>query len=154
MKLNNKVEISIFDFFKHGKFDYIKLGQTKEWILDNFPDPDGQNKYRSGDIWQYGNIEFHFSENKLFLIFSDRLDNFNGGENLLVNNWILDEDDSSLIHILRILNENDIDYKKKTFNTNTIKVTLESGVTLDFYNLDEVKNENINNYRMIGFALS
>jgi integrase len=31
-KFDKKIEINIFDFFKYGKFDYIKLGQTKEWI--------------------------------------------------------------------------------------------------------------------------
>ena len=151
MKLDNKIEISIFDFFKYGKFDYITLEQTKEWILNNFPDPDSQSKYKWGDIWQYGNIEFTFSENKLVSIFSDKFDNFNGGDNLLIDNWILDEKDSNLIHILKILNENNIDYKKKTFNSDNIKITLESGVTLCFYNLDEMENTNINAYKMIAF---
>ncbi|EHC1583774.1 hypothetical protein JT374_001857, partial [Listeria monocytogenes] len=60
MKLNKPVEIEMETFIQKGEFDCIKIGQTKEWILNNFPDPDsisniGHNLY----IWLYGNIEFH-----------------------------------------------------------------------------------------------
>ena len=62
MKLETKINIDILDFIKNGKFDYIKLGQTKEWILNNFPDPDILDfKY---NIWTYGNIEFHWNEKR------------------------------------------------------------------------------------------
>jgi hypothetical protein len=42
MRPDKKIEIGIFYFFKYGKFDCVKLGQTKEWFLDNFPDADSE----------------------------------------------------------------------------------------------------------------
>ncbi|EHH6118450.1 hypothetical protein J8O47_002069 [Listeria monocytogenes] len=50
MKLNKPVEIEMETFIQKGEFDCIKIGQTKEWILNNFPDPDsisniGHNLY-------------------------------------------------------------------------------------------------------------
>ncbi len=74
MKLNCKLELNILDFFKSGIFDFIKLGQSKDWILANFPDPDdfGMGKdLKSAAIWRYGNIEFYFSNEILVMIFSD-----------------------------------------------------------------------------------
>lgn len=41
MKLSHKISIIFLDFFKTGRFDCLKLGQTKEYIVHNFPDPDG-----------------------------------------------------------------------------------------------------------------
>ena len=40
MEYKNKIKVSIKDFFLDGKFDFIEIGQSKEWILNNFPKPD------------------------------------------------------------------------------------------------------------------
>ena len=103
MKLNNFIEIDILDFFKTGKFDYLKLGHSKEWILNNFPDPDdfgmGENLL-TAKIWFYGNIELHFDKSELFLIFSENINDLNGGQFLKLNKWILDEQNGYHLHIL------------------------------------------------------
>lgn len=39
MILKEPIEIDFVEFFKTGKFDHLKLGQTKDWILTHFPDP-------------------------------------------------------------------------------------------------------------------
>ena len=145
MKLDKKIDVDILDFLKYGKFDYIKLGQTKDWILNNFPDPDDQSK----SILKYGDIEFHFDENILFLIFSEDFNNFelNGGKKINVINWIFNElSELTLINVLKLLNEKDINYKKDE-NKWFIKIRLESGVELTFDN-DEIENLNKNNYIM------
>ncbi len=118
MKLKSPITINFLDFFKRGKFDFIKLGQTKEWILNNFPDPDDYNTEfikRKFAIWRYGNIEFHFNDsNELFLIYSDYISTLNGGKNLLLEKWILtDYNKLKLSHVLAELNKESIDYKKK-----------------------------------------
>ena len=76
MKLAEPIKIDLLSFIKTGKFDCIKLGKTKEWIIHNFPDPDGFSKeIYDCRIWLYGNIEFHFRKDAtLFLIFSDYID--------------------------------------------------------------------------------
>lgn len=76
MKLKDPIQVDLLEFFRIGKFDYLKLGQTKEWIINNFPDPDGMNTdtYES-PIWVYGNIELHFNDDEtLYLIYSDYID--------------------------------------------------------------------------------
>lgn len=70
MDIKDKIKIDFLEFFKFGKFDFIKLGQTKEWILNNFPEPDSRfdsEMLKNGcDIWTYGDIEFHFTGQELF----------------------------------------------------------------------------------------
>lgn len=95
MKFNTKIHIVFLDFIKHGKFDVIKLGQSKEWILNNFADPDkfDENpwifKRSNCSIWTYGNIEFHFDkENNLWLIFSDYLEQLDGGKYKYSVRWL------------------------------------------------------------------
>ena len=42
MQLPRPISIDMLDFLRDGRFDCIEPGQTKEWILNNFPDPDGK----------------------------------------------------------------------------------------------------------------
>ena len=157
MKLEQKIEINIFDFFKYGKFDYIKLGHTKEWIINNFPDPDDFTANdlfeKRCNIWRYGDIEFHFTGNTLSLIYSDKLGvEFNGGESLIIDKWILNTPNLKLIKALEILNENDINYEKKE-EWGGINLKLESGVKLLFHNFAEIDELNKNDYELFAFGL-
>ena len=136
MKLQTKIKIDFWDFIKNGKFDCIKLGQTKEWILNNFPDPDNfsadflSSKY---NIWTYGNIEFHFNKSsELFLIYSDYLDKLDGGDNLELNKWIFETFPKlNLIYVITKLNEQEIDYCKSSEQF-CVRLTTKNGVELGF----------------------
>jgi hypothetical protein len=153
MQLDKKIEINLFDFFKFGKFDYIKLGQTKEWILNNFPNPDSRWNDESNGIWTYGNIEFHFHRNILFLIFCENFKNFNAGNNIIIDKWLLKRlNKLKLINILEKLNTNNIDYTK-TEDKLGIKLTLESKIELTFENINDIENLDKNNYELSTFGL-
>jgi hypothetical protein len=41
MKLPTKIPIDMREVCRTGRFDCLRIGQTKELILSNFPDPDG-----------------------------------------------------------------------------------------------------------------
>lgn len=148
MKLQSKIEIDFLTFFKSGKFDYIKLGQTKEWILNNFPDPDDfgiGNSISNAKIWRYGTIEFHFDEShKLFLIYSDYIKDLAGGDNIELDKWILGNYSKlRLSYVLKELNKAKIDYCK-TSDSLGIKLKLKSGVELGFLETydEEIKDPN------------
>ena len=154
MKLNNKIEIDFLEFFKTGKFDYLKLGQTKEWVRNNFPDPD--HKEFEHNIWQYGNIELHFYEDELFLIFSDYLQVLSGGKSLELKKWILDTPDLlTLEYVISKLNEEKIDFTKVHHKIckNVIEITItDSNVQLTFIDYDEA-DINPNQYMLSSFGL-
>jgi hypothetical protein len=173
MTLTTPIEIDLLTFFKTGKFDYLKVGQTKEWIINNFPDPDEvyTNSYDS-PIWFYGDIELHFNDtNELFLIFSDHIDTLQGGNSLRLNKWILDEPEKlTLEYVVHYLNQERINYKvmhgtlSSGYSSASI-VMVPSGVSLNFsltekddedYEayLHRSKTENANTFLMHSFSLT
>ena len=97
MQPNDKITIDLYDFFRSGKFDYLRIGQSRDWILANFPDPDDWSSERKrpgmmhARIWRYGNLELHFVEDKLSMIFSDYIDDLDGGNGLTLDKWLLAE---------------------------------------------------------------
>lgn len=157
MKMDKPIEVDLLEFFRSGKFDYLKLGQTKTWILNNFPDPDSgfdaEMQSHGFDIWTYGNLELHFENEKLFLIFTDNFDGFTGGKALSIKPWILDNwDNLNVLYVLKMLNEQNIDYKKKTDQFGVL-IRLNSGVELTFENLKEIEGLSPNEFMLTSFAL-
>ena len=159
MNLPDPIVIDILDFFKTGRFDYLKLGQSKEWILNNFPDPDGFGMGRNvsdAKIWFYGNIELHFTNNELFLIFSKDIINLDGGPYLKLNKWILDQPNKlNLSYIIECLNLERIDFSKRTEHIDAEYIRLhitKSYVVLTFHNEEEIYTDP-NEFRLSAFSL-
>ncbi len=161
MKLKEPIRIDFLDFFKTGKFDYLKLGNTKEWILNNFPDPDGNFekedllKGKDFSIWQYGDLELHFEDQALFLIYSDHWYEWKleGGESLILDKWIFDDIRKlTLRFVLEAFNSQNIDFKKKTDNLG-VRLRLESGVELTFENINDIEGLDTNDFHVSSFGL-
>ena len=92
IKLKNPVNVDLFKFVTKGEFDYIENGQTKEWILNNFPDPDQIGDMGHGlSVWLYGRIEFHFDKEILFSIWCDNFIDFTAGKNIKLDKWIFND---------------------------------------------------------------
>lgn len=151
MNLKEKIEIDFKEFFTTGKFDFLKLGKTKNWVINNFPDPDGLKEYPKvfeDDIWRYGNIELHFNNDELFLIFSDQIKELDGGTSLKLNKWFLGNTEKlDLSEVITQLNDKHIDFKKRTNNVGklTVNIELESGVNLGFF-LEQKSNEEYDDF--------
>ncbi len=156
------IEIDLFNFFATGKFDYIKPGQTKEWLRYNFPikvfDSDMGNQM---SIWQFGNMELHFDKDMLFMIFCDYLSDISAGRKIRLHKWILEDIDScTLQFVIRKLNEKHLDFSlKHDQNLNSVTLMIQSSkVQLHFESLvnDDYEKitENPNDYQLGGFWLS
>ncbi len=148
MILLHKINIAILDFIKTGRFDYLKLGQTKEWILNNFPDPEFiGDSVMDAPIWFYGSIELHFDKDELFLIFSEDMAALDGGQFLELDKWIFgDPTKLTLANFIAQLNLEDIDFSKRTekFDSKYIRITItQSNVQLSFVDAEnELDNPN------------
>ena len=106
MQLPRPINIDMLDFLRDGRFDCIEPGQTKEWILNNFPDPDGKCRI-ADDIWLYGNIEFHFGDGELVHIYSDHFphEKLHGGRHIALKRRLLSRVKKlSLPRVIRWLN--------------------------------------------------
>jgi hypothetical protein len=140
MQLPHRITIDLLEFIKTGQFDHIRIGQTRQWILNNFADPDdfqdSPDIYNS-PIWRFGNIEFHFNKDELFLIHSDYIDTLDGGESLELKKWIFSEPQKLvLIYVLEQLNQERINFKvehQASGELSVVNVTIiRSGVVLSF----------------------
>ncbi|BDD12088.1 hypothetical protein FUAX_45200 (plasmid) [Fulvitalea axinellae] len=117
------------------------------------------------DIWTYGNIELHFNNDELFLIFSDYINELDGGNSLELKKWFLENTEKlKLSDIISQLNSKHVDYQKVTNIGLSVNLELESGVSLGFLleeNLDEeyedflerCKKTNQDEYRLGSFSL-
>lgn len=102
MKPIKTAQIDILTFIKEGIFDVLKTGQSKDWVLKNFPLPDDfedGESYKTGEfeIFNYGDLELHFSHDILFLIFADYQGKLESGDSLLLTRkWVFERDTSEL----------------------------------------------------------
>jgi len=144
------VLIDFKEFLSAGKFDFLKYGKTKEWVINNFPDPDGFDdspEIYKDDIWCYGNIELHFYKEELHLVFSDYIDTLDCGESLELKKWFLgNKETPTLLQVISELNKEHIDFEKTTLSTGEIiEIKLASGVKLSFL-LEEREDESHSEY--------
>ena len=111
------MNVSMLAFFQTGLFGNLTLGKTKEWVRDNFSFPDGDpslKAHKRANIWLYGNIEFHFHENELYLIHCDHVSTLNGGHKIDLDKWIF-EDPTVLYlpHITKALTKQQIAFSSR-----------------------------------------
>lgn len=151
-----RLELSLTKFIKEGEFGFIKLGDDKALIENQFfPPEDWLNTKSQGNsrIWKYGNFELHFDEKNLVSrIFNDNIPNMDGGESIdIIDWWILKDENFSfrIDEIIRVLNKMKIDFKKTTNLIDQITLELENKVYLTFENTDEIENLDPNEFRLI-----
>ncbi len=163
MKLKNPIQINLKDFFQKGQFDCIKTGKTKEWILNNFPDPDNFDHSlfmsKKCNIWTYGALEFHFDLDELFLIWCDNLPYLKNSKSIKYEKWILEDlSKMTLLEVQKILNSEKSNYSVKLDkdSKNAIIKIKQSEVGLWFENLTETEEElpDFNEFKLIAFEKS
>ena len=99
MRYHFPISVDMFDFLTTGRFDYLEIGQTAEMILQMFPAPEcvpkGLLVKKGWNIWLYGNIELHFSDDRLTQIRADFQpgEPLNGGRWLSLNPWFFNHAD-------------------------------------------------------------
>jgi len=148
--------LNITEFITEGKFGFVDLGDTKEYIEDNLSSPEdwlsGKSK-ESSAVWRYGNFEFHFDkDNTLVGIFNDYVPNVEGGEFITICDWwILKKENKSpsLIETIDELNRLKLDFKKSTNNVDIVTLNLSNKVYLVFENRSETINLHEDAYSLV-----
>jgi hypothetical protein len=101
--VEKNIEIDLFSFIKDGTFGNIKIGMSKDEILQIFPSPDDwmhgfSTKY--SPIRRYGNFELHFENQRLSFIYNDYLDDISAGDQLKMKMWLFENKNIYLQDIL------------------------------------------------------
>lgn len=139
MRYHFPIAVDIYDFLYTGRFDYLEIGQSAESILQMFPAPDcvpkGLLVQKGWNIWLYGDIELHFSDNRLTQIRADFQPDaaLSGGRWVKLNPWFFANGCLDVYAVIQRLVQRNIDFIKTETHTNLI-LQLQSGVELIFEN--------------------
>lgn len=115
MKLNHKIKINLVEFIKTGKFDYVTLGKTKDWMTNNFPEPDFKHHFnKSTTLWGFGNIEIYFTNNEVSFINLRNIHSLVSGSHIELDKSIFENSNENTLSVIQNkINEFEIDYQIK-----------------------------------------
>jgi hypothetical protein len=131
------MQASLLDFLVFGTFGSLELGASRSTVEQHLTPPEAWEAaapdYRTSTIWKYGDIEFHFQNNELTMIFMDDFSVLSGGTKIELDamgiNGSLTCDQAE-----RLLNEANIAYRKEIFpyNDNGVHLIMNVGTVLSF----------------------
>lgn len=148
------IEVSIKEFIRTGDFGPVKLGMSKDEVIDLLGNPDSDNKIRkTGSILLYSWYELFFDNEKVLKSiqndhYQPNLPNTYKFSNakFRIEPWILNADETQTIDsIAHRLKDVGIDYEKEFYYERYV-LRAKSGVIVDFD--DEENNNGIR--RLIG----
>ena len=148
IELKNPIDVSLRDLILNEHFECARLGVSKEWLSKNFPEPDNymaDETAETSNIWQYGNLEFHFHEDILYMIFTDYVESVDGGPKLNLDSWNLKSGQPTyFLDWIQLLTQEQRDFKiiqKPIIDQTHIVLKDENeGPKLSFVWLDDCKN--------------
>ena len=86
--------VSMQDFLRTGEFGPVCLGFSRRQLRGHLGEPEdwgpAPRAMHNAGIWKYGDIEFHFSGDALWLISVDDVKTLYGGTAIDLDPWILD----------------------------------------------------------------
>ncbi len=133
----NPVKVSLQEFLQDGSFGAIKLDASRkavEQAIDLPPDWDaGAQHPHTASIWKYGDLEFHFENDMLTMIFMDDFDVPHGGRQINVAPWIINKQLTSSQAEQRLTTAR-VSYRQKPFPyaENGLHITTSAGTVLAF----------------------
>lgn len=88
-----KVSVSMQEFLRTGELGPVRLGISRRQLRGHLGEPEDwgptpRAKHNAG-IWKYGDIEFHFNGDTLWLIFADDVEKLHGGRAIDLDPWVL-----------------------------------------------------------------
>jgi|GEM_PF-2369490 hypothetical protein len=89
------IQTSILDLASSGNLGSLCHDRNHDELRELLGSPSDwgtQTIQERAEIWRYGDIEFHFSDRKVYLIFSDHGDMTRASDSLQIDPWILRRD--------------------------------------------------------------
>ncbi len=85
------MEVSLKDFISGGPFGPVDVGMIRSKVQDAFGVPvdweDEAPTYKKANIWKYGDVEFYFQDDKLWMIFISEFEVPDGGDQIELDAW-------------------------------------------------------------------
>lgn len=156
------IEVELVTFLRTGDFGGIRLGMSRQEILDLIGTPPDwmvtrrRKRFEVSGIWKYGSIEFHLEDygGPLWMIFTDHFP-LEGSETLnIVDPWLL-RGGLDLAHAITLLTSANLRYQLTTdAQTGETRLTFESGVVVSFTPVELHPRQKNRSLQLTGFWLS
>lgn len=140
------MKISLRDFAATGKFGAVEPGIMRAGVRDILGAPPNWSapfdNLEAAAIWKYGDIEFHFSGDVLWMIFTDDFEIPRGCELFEVDAWEVKRD-CTPSQMEQYLTEAGIAYRVEDFSyvDDGVRLICESGTAMTFGSEDSGKME-------------
>ena len=140
------MKVSLREWIVTGRFGSIELGAMRADVERHLGLPKQwstpANTPQTAAIWKYGDIEFYFQDDRLWMILGDNFEVPSGDTNLKLDAWII-ERTCQPSAMERHLNDKGIAYRVEDFPyaDNGIRIIVESGTTLTFCGEDAAQLE-------------
>lgn len=140
-KMRDTIRVSLEDFIGTGLFGPLEPGVPRAKVEAWLGPPDnwdgGAYQYQSAAIWKYGDVEFHFDNELLWMIFLDSFGLPGGGSQRDLEPWII-SDQLTCAQAEQQLVLAGITYRKEDFpyNENGVRLITSAHVTLSFASAD------------------
>jgi len=92
LRIYTMIQTSIVELIRNGELGPLRHGLTHDRVRELLGSPPmwgPQRTEQRASIWRYGDIEFHFNNWVVSLIFSDHEDFTDGGPTLRIEPWIV-----------------------------------------------------------------
>ena len=140
------MKVSLREWIATGRFGAIELGVMRADVEHHLGLPPQWSMPaktpQSATIWKYGDIEFYFQDDKLWMIFADDFEVPRGAANLELKTWIV-ERTCQPSEMERHLNDANVAYRVEDFPyaDNGVRIIAQSGATLTFCGEDAARLE-------------
>lgn len=131
------MKISLRDFAATGKFGDIEPGITRAAVRDILGSPPDWSapfdNFEAAAIWKYGDIEFYFSDDVLWMIFTDDFEIPRGCAQFELDAWEVKRD-CTPSQMEQYLSTARINYRVEVFPyiDNGVRLICENGTTMTF----------------------
>ena len=142
------MKISLREWIATGEFGPIQIGDTRADVATCFGTPQNWGPWKSNatyekaEIWKYGDIEFYFNDETLWMIFADDFEIPVGNEQIELDAWKVARICTPAA-MKRYLDEAGIIYGAEEFPyaDNGVRLISAAGVTMTFCGEDAAKLE-------------
>lgn len=91
--MQNMDHASLLEFAREGSLVGIRVGHSRRFVesILGLPKTWGMppSLIENAKIWKYGDIEFHFCNDELWMIFADTFEVPTGGSSLNLDPWVI-----------------------------------------------------------------
>ncbi len=131
------MKASLKEFIQNGSLGSLQVGDSRATVLSNLGAPHlwhaNATNFQNADIWKYGDVEFYFQNDALWMIFMDDFIVPTGGATLELDPWII-SGQLACADAEKHLRASAISYRREDFPfcDNGVRLITAAGTTLTF----------------------